>query len=128
MSAGPYPAAMMIEARRLHRAGWTTREIPALLAALDHAGRAPAQTTVWRWINERGMRRHLERERSYKRSRSAEDGRFTLRGTSPEYREAFMRRLQAERVPRTSIAKVCTVVFDEPYSRDRVATILGDGE
>jgi hypothetical protein len=76
--------------------GWTAGQIPGVLDR--ELGVRPTRETVLRWTNAR----YAERARV----------------------RAFIRRLRSEGVPKSSIAKVCTVLFGEPVSRDQVCAVL----
>lgn len=103
-------AVDVAEARRLHKAGWNSREIASMLAT---NGVSVSDRAVCRWVNPHLELRDRLRHRAYQAQKRAEGGAFTLRGSSIAYRAAFIRRLYAEAVPINSIAKVCRVVFGD---------------
>lgn len=111
------------QARDLVAGGWSAEEAARVLAreGINVSGRS-----IRRWTSTKQYARDLESVRRSQGRKRAKTATFLLRSTTPEYKEAFIRRLLAEGVPRSSIAKVCTVVFAERMSRYDVLCILGE--
>lgn len=118
-----YPMPLVSEARRLGRAGWTGVDIQGIMRS-EHGVEIPHRT-VSRWLNDESAEADRVRNKERKRVQNAAAASFQLKGSSPAYQQAFVKRLRGEGVPSTSIAKVCSVVFGEPWSRDRVRAVLG---
>ncbi len=118
---------VVAEARRLHAesdGAWRGAEIARQLER-SH-GVKPTRETIMRWIDPEYDERVRERTTQKNRERWAKRWTFALAATATDdYRVAFVKRLRAEGVPKASIAKVCTVVFAERWTRDRVDVVLG---
>lgn len=138
-TSGPgvrHPAAMMIEARRLHTDSEGALSVPEIGRQLAKAfGVRPTSDTIRRWIDpeyaDKSRARNIISDRRW-RARTGQYAFKLVQGgpdmkTTPEYRDAFIRRLRDAGVPRTSIAKVCTVVIpDIATTVDDVYRALGE--
>lgn len=116
-----HPMPVVQKARELVESGWTAEEASRILA---NEGISVTGRTIRKWVDPALAARDRERARKFTRAR-ANNAQFRLRSTTPEFKEAFFRRLDAEGVPSSSIAKVCTVVFGERVSRHYVLKTLG---
>lgn len=124
MSTGVrWPGSVVAEARRLAEGGWTTGQIARLIG--NRHGKQPSRNTVLRWVDPAHTAKENQRRCESNRIEWAERWTFTLGSAkSPEYRQAFIRRLRTEGVPASSIAKVCTVVFATPVKQSEVLATL----
>jgi hypothetical protein len=120
----PYPVATMLRARELRESGWPPKRVRELLDA-EGLG-APSVATIYLWTNPEYHERHREATRTYKRRQAALGAAFRLRSDSPEYAQAFMEALRAERVSCGGIAKVCRVVLGMHLSESQVRYRLGE--
>lgn len=123
-NARTYPTSLMVRARTLHAGGWGAMAIRRLFIE-EGVDPLPGPRTILRWIRpelvERDRVRSAERYRRVTGSIST----FRLPGRRPAYQAAFMEALEDAGVPRSSIAKVCCVVFDGDFTRDDVRSTLG---
>jgi hypothetical protein len=127
MSAVRYDSSTVAEVKRLAEAGWSHRRIRELMH--KQRGHAPSFETIARWLNPRyaeASRARVRRRELAIRSRSWS---FRLPGPGGRqtgaYQEEFVRRLDAADLGANSIAKVCSIVFGERWSRYRVQKVLG---
>lgn len=122
MSAMGHPMTIVTEARALVAAGWPAQTASRILKERHDvyvSGR-----TILAWTNPAQAKRDRDRRRRFDAHRSREQANFRLSSDAPAYKEAFVERLREAGVPRSSIAKVCGVVFGEPWTRHRVVKIL----
>lgn len=124
MSATRYDTRTVLHTKRLREAGWSLRGIQDILH--KEFGVRPARDTLKVWTDPKFAERRRADHREKRKTKRAYDWNFALGGpnVTPEYKAAFMARLHEADVPRASIAKVCTVVFGEPWSRDKVKVVL----
>lgn len=126
MSGVRYDSKTVAEVQRLADAGWSQRRIRGIM--LSERGHSPSFETISRWLNPRYAERSRARVRRVEGLKRAESWTFRLPGPggrqTSAYREAFIRRLDEADVPKQSIAKVCTILFGEPVSRERVRRLL----
>lgn len=124
MTSVRHTTETMSRAIELKEAGWRPGEISKLLER--ELGVRPGRNTILRWTNPTYAERERTRMSRINARRWANRWRFNLLERSTDAcRQAFIHRLTAEGVPTSSIAKVCTVLFGEPVSRDAVYRALG---
>lgn len=115
---------VMVRAIELRNAGWRPGEIPRILNR--EFGVCPSRNTIQRWLNPAYAERERLRMKQVNADRWASKWSFNLLArATPDYKVAFIRRLDEEHLAATSIAKVCRVVFDEPWSNYQVLKTLG---
>lgn len=113
-----YTTAMVRDARKWAAAGFTTSEVQRMLER-EH-GQRPSHHTVRHWIDEQARERKNERMREWHRNARMLTAKFRMPSQTEQYQRAFILKLREERVPFSSIAKVCNVVFDGAWNEDSV--------
>src|SRR5689334_19478820 len=112
-----HPMTVVKRAQELVEIGWSAEATSRILA--DEGVTVTPRTNL-RWTNPAQAERDRKRSLAIHRRNTRTQSVFRLRGTTPEYRDEFIRRLDAASVPATSIAKVCSILFDKPMSRHQV--------
>lgn len=125
MTAIRHSTTAMSRAVELKQAGWPSGQIPNIL--YRELGVRPSRNTILRWTSAQYAEKERRRMNGVNARRWVARWQFNYleRATRP-CREEFIRRLDAEGVPKQSIAKVCTVLFAEPISRDKVRRIIDE--
>lgn len=119
-----HPVRMATRACELREAGWSSGQIAGILER--EFGARPTRGTVLRWCDPRFAERVEQWRRASNMNANAKRWTFRVGGSNPsrEYREAFVRRLDAEGVSIPDISRVYGVVFGERFSKDQVAWLL----
>jgi hypothetical protein len=117
-----YPITMVLRTRELSAAGWSRERIQDLLEREGY-GR-PSHTTVGLWADPAKYEAHMNRSRAQQRAKAAAETDFRLRGSTPEYKRAFMERLRSQGLSCHAVGVVHGVVFGERLTEHQVRYAL----
>lgn len=118
-----YPAAVMRRACELREAGWTLRQVAAMIA--EETGATPTDMTVLRWTNEKWDEREKARARERRAAQASVRASFAL--TSPEFKLARMRAIHDRGVSCQAIAAVMALDFGDDLTAGQVRHALAVG-
>lgn len=121
----PHSTSTVVEARRLHEAGWS---IYAVAKLLRRRGISVDETTIAEWVDPKLAERRRDEQARRFRALSARRSRGRLGAGPPrsgEFRLERMKSLRALGVSYSDIAKTMSFDFpDEPITEDKVRHAL----